>query len=91
MDRTASVRREVVHVRISEVLRNGYNMSRNDEIKTFLTGIMLGVFGGMLGPILDRYFSKFGLPYEILVAGIFFGTMLLMMRYFNKKYPDLKL
>ncbi|MCX6715483.1 MAG: hypothetical protein NT077_00515 [Candidatus Taylorbacteria bacterium] len=49
-----------------------------------LLGVMLGVVGGLLAPIVDRYFSKFGMLYEVPVALLFFGTMWFIERHISK-------
>ncbi len=49
-----------------------------------MLGTSFGLLGGMIGNILDRYFSKFGFLYEFVVVAVFVGTIVYIVRMINK-------
>lgn len=62
-------------------------MKKGEIDGVFLLAIMMGVLGGLLGSILDRHFSHYGFPYELIVAVLFFGIMWPLVNKFNKSNP----
>ncbi len=60
-----------------------HSKSFQRDIALLLLGVMLGVFGSMFGNILERYFSVYGIVYEICVTVLFFGTIHIFMNKFD--------